>query len=525
MTSLVRSRLNRALAPHREQGQVIVIFAVFMIVLMVLAGSAYDYAQIVVSDARLQNAVDAAALAGADSLSRNAGLPGNTPVAIAEATAREYLRLNGVATATPGTNINFTFPTSTPVPSQTPSSVKENMQLTVTRNHQTFFWPLIGINSVNMQGSGGARAARAMTDIMLTLDTTASMYLAGFIADPPRNDFQALRDAVEAFINQVNPSTSDPRGPKIGIARFAGIKCAWKRNGAGSTADEDQYIDVRSSGDPNEYDTGCTDDYTVLTNLTNDGNVLRQIADASGGVSCPVSTTLACPLKHVAYTAPQVNGTPVAIGGIQASASATPAACALPNAAYSWYIPTACTPTYTGTKLPNGINAVSNAGYYAWTTANGGRNDELGEGNARKVLVMMTDGQNEAWPSVGPQANTGQWDVDFANRAAQLKLGPDGTAGTPDDVEIYTIGFFCTDPPGVGWCQSEVAATSAPHPCPGPVWPPSGVTPSDVDNLLRNASSSTPGTCDHYFPLDKEENLPQLFQALAGTISRGQLTN
>ena len=39
-------------------------------------------------------------------------------------------------------------------------------------------------------------------------------------------------------------------------------------------------------------------------------------------------------------------------------------------------------------------------------------------------------------------------------------------------------------------------------------------------------TSSTPGTCDHYYPLGKAENLlPQLFQALAGRISRGQLTS
>jgi hypothetical protein len=44
--------------------------------------------------------------------------------------------------------------------------------------------------------------------------------------------------------------------------------------------------------------------------------------------------------------------------------------------------------------------------------------------------------------------------------------------------------------------------------------------------LLVSISSSAPGTCDHYYPLSKTEttSLPQLFTALAGTISRGQLT-
>ncbi len=93
---------------RRESGQIIVLFAVFVIVLMVLAGSAYDYASIVTDDARLQNSVDAAALAGSNTLSQNAGLPVGTPVAMAQATANAYLANNGVATSTQGTTITMT---------------------------------------------------------------------------------------------------------------------------------------------------------------------------------------------------------------------------------------------------------------------------------------------------------------------------------------------------------------------------------------------------------------------------------
>src|SRR4030081_729033 len=64
---------------RRESGQIIVLFAVFVIVLMVLAGSAYDYASIVTDDARLQNSVDAAVLAGSNSLVSRAPLPAGPP--------------------------------------------------------------------------------------------------------------------------------------------------------------------------------------------------------------------------------------------------------------------------------------------------------------------------------------------------------------------------------------------------------------------------------------------------------------
>ena len=46
-----------------------------------------------------------------------------------------------------------------------------------------------------------------------------------------------------------------------------------------------------------------------------------------------------------------------------------------------------------------------------------------------------------------------------------------------------------------------------------------------MDELLNTISSSTPGSCDHYFPIAKSEgsDLPQLFRVMAGSIARGRL--
>ena len=159
--------------------------------------------------------------------------------------------------------------------------------------------------------------------------------------------------------------------------------------------------------------------------------------------------------------------------------------------------------------------------YHAWDTANGGRNSAVSGNNARKVLVLMTDGFNELWPSVGnPVGSASAWDSQFVNMANTLKLGPDGVAGTADDVEIYTIGFFCSPQGSQRWCASGMA-DATPHPCPGGAMPG---TATAIDVLLRDASSSAPGTCDHYFPIKKTEDLPTLFRTLAGTIARGRLT-
>ena len=121
----------RTLPNARASGQIIVLFAVFVIVLMVLAGSAYDYASIVTDDARLQNAVDSAVLAGSNSLVSSSGLPAATAIVVAQSTAAAYLAANDVAIATPGTNVVMAFPTSTPVGAAASSSV-----LLATGRHQ-----------------------------------------------------------------------------------------------------------------------------------------------------------------------------------------------------------------------------------------------------------------------------------------------------------------------------------------------------------------------------------------------------
>ena len=158
--------------PRREPGQILLLSALMMVVLLVIAGSAYDYASLVSEREQLQNAVDSATLAGANSLSSNALIPNGTAVVVAEATAREYLRRDGFATQTPGTTISFTFPTSTPVAGSTPSSVRENIVLNVTKNHPTYFWQIVGLGNIPLPGSGSATSARGMVDVMLSLDTT-----------------------------------------------------------------------------------------------------------------------------------------------------------------------------------------------------------------------------------------------------------------------------------------------------------------------------------------------------------------
>jgi Flp pilus assembly protein TadG len=491
---------------QREPGQIILLFAVFVIVLMVLAGSAYDYASIVVDDAQLQNTVDAASLAGANALSTNAWKGNGTPQAIASATAASYLASNGVST---NATITIAFPTSTPVPNQPTPVVAipvDNIDMQVTRSHQTAFWPLIGIPQVTMSNGGNAHAARGLVDVMLSLDMTYSMELTGSL--------QTVRDAVVSFVHQMRPSSSDPSGPLIGIARFAGIKCDYSPS-------VDWRGNVSYQGDMDA--STCSNDVNLLTPLTNDAAKLLVIADpttAGAAATCPGDSGTAqpssygCALRHVAYHAPHSQWSCGVLGSCPGS---------------------------TGTKIVNGFNILFNsATNNAWSSD--GRILAPGAKPARKVMILMTDGQNDTFTSWNSSGDGGQNVTSFDS---QMQTAADNL--TAAGIEVYVVGYFCTngssydasnnnqgiynaDPTrDTSMCRSKLAyqptATSYPHPCPAATIP-AAVSP--IDQKLINLSSSTTtngvASCDHYFPLSKGQSLPQLFQILAGQIARGQLT-
>jgi Flp pilus assembly protein TadG len=463
----------------RQSGQIIVLFGVFLIVLLLLAGSAFDYASIVVDDAKLQNTVDAAALAGADTLSANAALPGQTPVSKAQTATVQYLNANHIDSTSSNiviTVLPYSPPAPTPIPATT---IYDSLSLTVTRNHPTAFWPLAGINSVNITGSGVAHAARGMVDVMMALDVTGSEYQSGSLPNAANDTSQdwPIQEAVVQFVLQMRLQASDPRGARVGLARFAGL--------AGCTHN--------TAYDPPNYN--CSQDAHLLSGLSTDAGQLIEIADPddpNAAVSCPVGnpTTYACGLYW--HT-----GSP------------------------SYYV--------GGTRLPNAIwvmgldeTTLTPNANYAWSTANAGRNNSpTGTGWAHKVMILMTDGKDED-STGGSVSQAPTWDQKVKDMAAALKLGPDGIAGTQDDVEIYVINYACTPYDG-GNCDSKLADTTSPHACPSASLP-SPASMSNTDQLLINVSSSAANTCDHYFPLKKTESLPSLFSQLAGSISRGQLT-
>lgn len=496
----MRTRLQHAVraARSRESGQIMIMFAVFLVVLLVLAGSAYDYASIVVDDAQLQNAVDASLLAGSDALSRNISKGPSAAQTAAVVAATDYLRDNGVEHAPPKTTVNITFPTPTPVNGVTiPNPPLENVRVDVKRQHQTAFWPLVGINQVGMSGGGTARAARGLIDVVVAVDTTRSEVISGSIP--------TIQDAIVAFIDAMGPDENDRRSPRIALVRFQGLDC-----------DKDHDGDIILST--------CNDDVTVLTDtgitgddvLSGDADALRWTAKNTSNLSPCLNTTYGCPVDYVSTSTDSTklsNAINVVLRGNYAN---------------------------TGTPVRTGMTGTSSFGSKYIFEASGNRSDNTvgGNGYAKKVLIMMTDGDNLVpngyTTSVnGYAATTTGWNTAVKDSARTLRAGHDGTVGTQDDVEIYTVNFQCAYTGDTSSsCTSDLAARGPNnHLCgAGSTSVPNTTDTSTGDEVLMDVSSSKRDgsgnllNCDHYFPLLKNEGLPDLFRQLAGTISRGALT-
>lgn len=542
----------QALSTRRVKGQIALYMAVLLTSLMGLAGAGVDYGLIVIESSRLQNGLDAASLAGARELVTSNASTQALRNSAADTKAIEFLTLHNYTVGSLGTEVTETSGgvTATCRTGSTTSatfkfcrsasdggSFNDTMKVTGTIVKPTSFWKAIGINSTTLNQSSTAVSSGGMVDVMLSLDLSLSMEYSG------GDDLPDLRDAVGQFLDQMQLSLTNTRGSQVGIARWAGLKCGWYRS------DGDRYVDLDRGpngldGTPSEAYSPCTEDKTVLSRLTMDEAKLLKIAknDPTAG-ACPAGPDVAnisgfaCSLKSWRYGPNQytrVAGTPIPVPTPQTATNfQTGNSGTESGMAADLY-------SATGTRIPNAITAVNDpvSGYYAWGNSYGGRNGQDDVGYARKVLVIMTDGFNQAPPTGIPSGYANglpsAWNTEMKTLATALKRGPDNTPGTVDDVEIYVVAFMCTpyssSSSELNWCRSQAAGiidANGKHPCPNGVKPTSNSIMSTLDNDLNDVSSSATGTCTHYFPISKtivpKESLPQLFRVIAGSIARGRL--
>jgi len=148
-----------------ERGQVLILCAIFMIVLLLFVGLAVDFGMAYVTKAQLGKAVDAAALTGARYSAQ--GTVKGTALA-QSAFAMNYGTSSLDYTAPPVVNVNYS----------TDAGGNTLVNVSATATNKTFFAGLLpGFSTLNVASTAQSKAARVQ--MTLVLDRTGSMAASG----------------------------------------------------------------------------------------------------------------------------------------------------------------------------------------------------------------------------------------------------------------------------------------------------------------------------------------------------------
>ncbi|MBV8819315.1 MAG: VWA domain-containing protein, partial [Acidobacteriaceae bacterium] len=154
----------------RERGMAIVAFVVSMVILIPIVGLAIDGSVLFATKARLQAAVDGAALAGARALAR--GVDDATQTANAQTAAQSWVLLNF-----PNAYL-FTSSLNVPTPTVT-LSASHQRSITVTASVQSpaLFEAFLGFGMTTVNAS--ATVVRRDVNVMLVVDRSGSLQVSG----------------------------------------------------------------------------------------------------------------------------------------------------------------------------------------------------------------------------------------------------------------------------------------------------------------------------------------------------------
>lgn len=187
-----------------ERGQIIILAAIMLIVLVAIVGLAIDSGRGYGIKAKLNAAVDAGAIAGARALAD--GESDATRIAAAQAAARNYYYANYPA--------NYLGSTLSP---PTVGAVHEpsgywRVTLAGTATMNTTLMRVLGFESVPVSAEG--QAIRRDLDIILVLDTSGSL-------GPPTSSSTTLPRLKQAAIRFIDRFNSGNNGDRVGLVSFA----------------------------------------------------------------------------------------------------------------------------------------------------------------------------------------------------------------------------------------------------------------------------------------------------------------
>ena len=195
----ILARLKRC-----ERGNVLPMMAAALVPILVTIGGGVDYARASLAKAKLQEAVDSAALAGRRGMSRD-------DIETARPHVEAFMRFNYPDTTygTEKLKLTLTKPDTGVVRVKADTSIK------------TTLLTLVGIDKFDISAIGEATQNLDNVDIVLVLDTTGSMKesLGG------RRKIEALKDAVRGLYDELEPAQTQLRAQnlrlRIGVVPYS----------------------------------------------------------------------------------------------------------------------------------------------------------------------------------------------------------------------------------------------------------------------------------------------------------------
>ena len=181
---------------HDDRGQVMVLTVMFLVILLGFCALVLDVGHAYLAQRRLQSSVDAAALAGADSLPDVSG---------ANAVAGNYG--NGGSNTPLGVDgVKMTVTTSC-LPGVPGCTTANAVTVKETGSIKTYFGGLFGVPTLNVNASATACSpcGSKPLDIMMVLDRTGSMCQAPD-GSPDCADLNAAKAAMTSFLKLMDPT-------------------------------------------------------------------------------------------------------------------------------------------------------------------------------------------------------------------------------------------------------------------------------------------------------------------------------
>jgi hypothetical protein len=261
---------------ERERGQVIVIVALFMIVLLGVTGLVIDVGRAYYVQRALQASTDAAALAAASELPDESG---------ARAAGAEY---GGAAGAK---NWRFNVPgvqttVRTRCVAVAPCNPVNAVVVEQVAPVRTLFARVLGIDEFDVHARATAcyPCASRPLDVMLVLDRTGSMCMThSGASDPSCADLGNARDGLKAFLRAMDPALDH-----VGLAVFPPARTLSSRCSTPTSSSNYAY-DLTSAP---YVIVGLSSDYKTGNALNTSSQLVSTIECVRGGGSTSYATAL-----------------------------------------------------------------------------------------------------------------------------------------------------------------------------------------------------------------------------------------